>query len=244
MSKIFNVYSNDVDRTWYQSSNIKFSECIDHDNQLKTLIVVFNNGTQYRYDKVDVRDYLLFRDAESQGKALNQYIKPKGYVYEKLENADLSTLDDELTFRMEGGVFVDYDGEHLKMRNNKDEVILDKETKIDREALNAVCAALVAVGKDVKLTIPDDFGLTKVDEVKSETEAAEAPAKTTLELMTYDWGDRFGVYFIDQNGVKRGSVTANDDEVGVMQRTLNAANVEWKWGKELSEEEMDELEHK
>lgn len=244
MSKIFNVYSNDVDRTWYQSSNIKFSECIDHDNELKTLKVVFNNGTQYRYDKVDVRDYLLFRDAESQGKALNQYIKPKGYAYEKLENADLATLDGELTFRMEGGVFVDYDGERLKMRNNKDEVILDKEAKIDKEALNAVCAALTAIGKDVKLTIPDDFGLTKVDEVKSETEAAEAPAKTTLELMTYDWGDRFGIYFIDQNGIKRGSVTANDDEVGVMQRTLNAANVEWKWGKELSEEEMDELEHK
>ncbi len=244
MSKIFNVYSNDVDRTWYQSSNIKFSECIDHDNELKTLKVVFNNGTQYRYDKVDVRDYLLFRDAESQGKALNQYIKPKGYAYIKLENADLATLDGELTFRMEGGVFVDYDGEHLKMRNNKDEVILDKETKINREALNAVCAAITAIGKDVKLTIPDDFGLTKVDDVKSETEAAEAPAKTTLELMTYDWGDRFGVYFIDQNGVKRGSVIANDDEVDVMQRTLSAANVEWKWGKELSEEEMDELEHK
>ena len=157
MSKIFNVYSNDVDRTWYQSSNIKFSECIDHDNELKTLKVVFNNGTQYRYDKVDVRDYLLFRDAESQGKALNQYIKPKGYAYIRLDNADLATLDGELTFRMEGGVFVDYDGEHLKMRNNKDEVILEKETKINKEALNAVCGALVAVGKDVKLITTKEF---------------------------------------------------------------------------------------
>jgi hypothetical protein len=118
---------------------------------------VFNNGTQYRYDKVDVRDYLLFRDAESQGKALNQYIKPKGYAYEKLENADLATLDGELTFRMEGGVFVDYDGEHLKMRNNKDEVIFEKETKINKEALNAVCGALVAVGNDVKLITTKEF---------------------------------------------------------------------------------------
>ena len=104
-----------------------------------------------------MRDYLLFRDAESQGKALNQYIKPKGYAYEKLENADLATLDGELTFRMEGGVFVDYDGEHLKMRNNKDEVILEKETKINKEALNAVCAALTAIGKDVKLTTTEEF---------------------------------------------------------------------------------------
>ena len=157
MSKIFNLYSKDVDRTWYQSSNIKYSECIDHDNELKTLIVVFNNGTQYRYDKVDVRDYLLFRDAESQGKALNQFIKPKNYAYEKLENADLATLDGELTFRMEGGVFVDYDGETLTVRDNKDNVIFEKKTTADRESLNNICGVLTAVGKDVKLTIPDDF---------------------------------------------------------------------------------------
>ena len=157
MSKIFNVYANDVDRTWYQSSNIKFSECIDHDNQLKTLTVVFNNGTQYRYEKVDVRDYLLFRDADSQGKALNQFIKPKGYAYEKLENADLATLDGELNFRMEGGIFIDYDGKTLKMRDNKDVVIFEKETKLDKDALNTVCGVLAAVGKDVKLITTKEF---------------------------------------------------------------------------------------
>jgi hypothetical protein len=54
-------------------------------------------------------------------------------------------------------VFVDYDGEHLKMRNNKDEVILEKDTKINREALNDICAALAAVGKDVKLITTEEF---------------------------------------------------------------------------------------
>ena len=157
MSKIFNVYSNDIDRTWYQSSNIKFSECIDHDNELKTLVVVFNNGTQYRYEKVDVRDYLLFRDADSQGKALNQFIKPKGYAYEKLENADLATLDGELNFRMEGCIFIDYDGKTLKMRDNKDVVIFEKETKLDKDALNTVCGVIAAVGKDVKLITTKEF---------------------------------------------------------------------------------------
>ena len=44
MSKVFNLYTkdsdgNDIDRTWYQSSNIKYSECVDHDNELKTLRV-------------------------------------------------------------------------------------------------------------------------------------------------------------------------------------------------------------
>jgi hypothetical protein len=119
--------------------------------------VVFNNGTQYRYEKVDVRDYLLFRDADSQGKALNQFIKPKGYAYEKLENADLATLDGELNFRMEGGIFIDYDGKTLKMRDNKDVVIFEKETKLDKEALNTVCGVLAAVGKDVKLITTKEF---------------------------------------------------------------------------------------
>ena len=155
--KIFNFYSNDVDRTWYQSSNIKYSECIDHDNDLKTLIVVFNNGTQYRYEKVDVRDYLLFKNDESQGRALNQYIKTKGYAFEKMENADLATLDGELSFRMEGGVFIDYDGKIIKMRNNKDEVVFEKEVKLNKEALNVICGILVASGKDVKLITTEEF---------------------------------------------------------------------------------------
>ena len=149
MSKIFNFYANDVDKTWYQSSNIKYSECIDHDNELKTLKVVFNNATQYLYKKVNVQDYLLFRDAASQGKALNEYIKPKGYEYEKLENADLATLDGELTFRMEDGVFVFYDDGKFTMKDNKDNVICEREVKLTPEAFDTVCSALEAVGKQL-----------------------------------------------------------------------------------------------
>ena len=149
MSKIFNFYANDTDKTWYQSSNIKYSECIDHDNDLKTLKVVFNNGTQYKYKKVDVRDYLLFRDASSQGKALNEYIKPKGYEYEKMENADLATLDGELTFRMEDGIFVLYDGDKFTIKDNKDNIICEKEVKLTEAAFQTICSALEAVGKQL-----------------------------------------------------------------------------------------------
>ena len=149
MSKIFNFYANDTDKTWYQSSNIRYSECIDHDNDLKTLKVVFNNGTQYQYKKVDVRDYLLFRDASSQGKALNEYIKPKGYEYEKMENADLATLDGELTFRMEDGIFVLYDGNKFTIKDNKDNIICEKEVKLTEAAFQTICSALEAVGKQL-----------------------------------------------------------------------------------------------
>ena len=153
MSKIFGFYSKksetDVEKMWYQSSNIKYSECIDHDNDLKTLKVVFNNGTQYKYKKVDVQNYLLFRDASSQGKALNEYIKPKGYEYEKMENADLATLDGELTFRMEDGIFVLYDGNKFTIKDNKDNVICEKEVKLTEAAFQTICSALEAVGKQL-----------------------------------------------------------------------------------------------
>ena len=106
MSKIFGFYKDDVDYAWYQSSNIKFSKCVDNDNALKTLFVVFNNGSQYKYSNVDVNQYLLFREDDSQGKALNKYIKGNSYPYEKVENADIQTLEDELNFRVEGGYYI------------------------------------------------------------------------------------------------------------------------------------------
>ena len=154
MSKIFNFYTkdkngNDIDRVWYQSSNIKYSECVDYDNELKTLRVVFNNGTQYEYKNVDVRQYLSFREAASQGKALNESIKSKGYEYEKLEDVDTKTLDDELNFRMEGGIFVFYDGDKLVLKDGSDKVICEREVKLTEDAFDAVCAALNAVGKDL-----------------------------------------------------------------------------------------------
>ena len=149
MSKIFNLYADDVDKTWYQSSNIKYSECIDHDNALKTLKVVFSNGTQYEYKNVDVRDFLLFRDAPSQGRALNECIKSKGYEYEKLDDADLDALESELTFRMEDGIFVFYDDGKFTMKDNKDNIICEKNVKITEAAFNTICSALEAVGKQL-----------------------------------------------------------------------------------------------
>ena len=149
MSKIFNFYANDVDKTWYQSSNIKYSECIDHDNDLKTLKVVFNNGTQYQYNKVDVRDYLFFKNDSSQGKALNQFIKGKGYEYEKLDNADVKSLEDELNFRLEGGMFVFYDGTKLTLKDNEDKILLEKEVELTSELFDVICDSLNAVGKEL-----------------------------------------------------------------------------------------------
>ena len=109
MSKIFDLYTkdkdgNDISRTWYKSSNITYSECVDYDNKPKTLRVVFNNGTQYEYKDVQV---------------------------------------------MEEGIFVFYDGEKFTMKDNKDNVICEREVKLTEKAFNTICSALEAVGKQL-----------------------------------------------------------------------------------------------
>lgn len=119
---MFNYYANNIDKTWYESSNIKYSECIDNENSLKTLKVVFTNGTEYEYSDVDVNDYLLFRDDMSQGSAFNKYIKSNGYEYKKIGNADVSALDDELAFRSKGGYYIKYSSNELMVLDSKDVV--------------------------------------------------------------------------------------------------------------------------
>jgi hypothetical protein len=87
-----------IEKVWYESSNILFSECDDKENELKTLRVTFKNGTVYEYYDVDVNDYLMFRSGgleNSQGKAFIKHIRPK-YEYKKLGNVDTKLILEEL----------------------------------------------------------------------------------------------------------------------------------------------------
>ena len=62
----------------YNSSTIKSAT---YNAEYKTLTVHFNHAT-YIYNHVELADWNLFNMAESQGKALNEFIKPK-YTFEK-----------------------------------------------------------------------------------------------------------------------------------------------------------------
>ena len=89
MGKIYNRYIKNVDHTWYDSSNIVYSACFD--GVEKILKIVFKGGKQYLYRNVEPNDYVLFRDAESSGKAFNIYIKK--YPCEKLNDVDLNEIE-------------------------------------------------------------------------------------------------------------------------------------------------------
>lgn len=90
MSKIYNHYENDLDRAWYNSSNVLYSECDDIDGGLKQVRVTFSSGKTYWYKNVDVNDYLLFREDVSQGKALSKFIKK--YECERLEDKNVDDI--------------------------------------------------------------------------------------------------------------------------------------------------------
>lgn len=100
MGKIASIYQDNLDKAWYNSSNIVYSECVDKKNELKEVKVVFKNGTEYSYFDVAVQDYLMFREDASQGKALNKFLKK--YEYQKHEEKrDLDLLNEELQLLIE-----------------------------------------------------------------------------------------------------------------------------------------------
>lgn len=157
MSKIFNIYTKnkdgiDVDKCWYDSSNVIYTECLDPDNELKTLRVVFSNGTQYEYKKVDSRDYLLLRENQSQGKALNRLIKEKKYEYKKLENADLESINDELFFRSKKGFYLENNTEkdYFEIKNNSDESVYKLTKALEPGYFEMISDILEAVGLTIK----------------------------------------------------------------------------------------------
>lgn len=83
-----------IDECWYDSSTIYYSKCYDKKDDLKDLEVTFKDGRTYKYFKLNVQDYLLFKNGglnNSQGKALNEFIKK--YQFQKLDKIDIASLE-------------------------------------------------------------------------------------------------------------------------------------------------------
>lgn len=101
----FRYYDKDekVDRIWYSSSNILYSECDDKTDDFKELRITFKNGETYAYKKVDVNDYVLFAHGgidASNGKAFWKIIRPK-YEAEKIGKKTAEEINSLMEFYKE-----------------------------------------------------------------------------------------------------------------------------------------------
>lgn len=85
--------SNGKTKVLYKSSNILASTYSPITNVLE---VIFTNGGVYAYKDVRASDYMRFETAESQGKVLNAYIKPK-HEFDKLESVDTAKIIEAVT---------------------------------------------------------------------------------------------------------------------------------------------------
>ncbi len=97
---IYRDYNEDagLDRVWYTSSSVIYSECDDKKDSLKTLRVTFKNGSTYEYYDVDVNDYVMFVHGGtdgSNGKALHKFIKGK-YDFKRIEDKDPIEIQNDL----------------------------------------------------------------------------------------------------------------------------------------------------
>lgn len=87
-----NRYLNQIDHTWYDSSNIVYSKFYDNDNiDKKTLKIVFKNGRTYLYKDVDPIDYSNFKLSYSSGEGFNKYIKK--YSAARIADTNLEELE-------------------------------------------------------------------------------------------------------------------------------------------------------
>lgn len=94
MSIIISKYKDKLDKCWYDSSNVLYSQCVDNENDFKDLQIVFKDGRTYLYQNVNVNDYVLFKTDVSQGKALNKYILKK-YKGLRLSDTNIDMLFEE-----------------------------------------------------------------------------------------------------------------------------------------------------
>ena len=124
MSRIYNRYVNNVDHTWYDSSNVIYSACYDG-AITKSLKIVFKGGSTYLYQDINPVDYLLFRDAESNGKVFNTHIKK--YPCIKQENTDLGQLEImKQSFQQDDNLSIAHSVLELQINNETGEFVILK----------------------------------------------------------------------------------------------------------------------
>ena len=148
---LFSYYIEDkMDKAWFDSSNIYYAECDESDTQFKTVRVIFKNGAIYQYEQVKVFDWTMFKNAESQGKKLNELFKKAGYKYEKIGTANIEELKDEYVFRSGKGYTLYINDGKLTLMDYKDVIKYTMELP-EESVVNDIKSMLESIGNVVRI---------------------------------------------------------------------------------------------
>lgn len=148
---LFSYYIEDkIDKAWFDSSNIYYAECDESDTQFKTVRVIFKNGAIYQYEKVKVFDWTMFKNAESQGKKLNELFKKAGYKYEKIGTANIEELQDEYVFRSGKGYTLYINDGKLTLMDYQDVIKYTMELP-EESVVNDIKSMLESIGNVVRI---------------------------------------------------------------------------------------------
>ena len=148
---LFSYYIEDkMDKAWFDSSNIYYAECDESDTQFKTVRVIFKNGAIYQYEQVKVFDWTMFKNAESQGKKLNELFKKSGYKYEKIGTANIEELQDEYVFRSGKGYTLYINDGKLTLMDYQDVIKYTMELP-EESIVNDIKSMLESIGNVVRV---------------------------------------------------------------------------------------------
>lgn len=154
--KKYNLYENLLDKTWFDSSNIIYSECDDLENSLKVVRVYFTSGRVYEYYDVNVNDYISFREAISQGKAFNTYLKK--YSCKRLDDVDINLITDKMKDAILSDIKIKnisakLNDESIEIIKSDDSCLMENDiVNINKESLDDIIKILNVVGiKIIKL---------------------------------------------------------------------------------------------
>ena len=148
---LFSYYIEDkMDKAWFDSSNIYYAECDESDTQFKTVRVIFKNGAIYQYEQVKVFDWTMFKNAESQGKKLNELFKKAGYTYEKIGTANIEELQDEYVFRSGKGYTLYINDGKLTLMDYQDVIKYTMELP-EESIVNGIKSMLESIGNVVRI---------------------------------------------------------------------------------------------
>mgnify|MGYP006935471285 CR=1 FL=1 len=125
------IEKNGKIKAMYSSSTVCASV---FDTTTKDLVVMFNNGSQYKYPSVEMTDYTRFETADSTGSVFNTYIKKKYTNFEKMDKLADDTIKAILK-------------EIEDLRAAEDKASLEGATKAMMETMALTLASFVSTGK-------------------------------------------------------------------------------------------------